>query len=392
MEMERRTLEGEYNRLMTQIGVAFRNDAGFRNGINYVKGLLGPAERKNGWQISEYLGEVTPDRMQNLIRRGRYSSDIIRDVTREYIVDNLGEGEGVLIVDDTGFIKKGDKSCGVQRQYTGTAGKIENCQIGVFLIYANMKGHSPIDRRLYLPEGWTEDSGRLKEAGVPESVGFQTKPEMSFEMIKEATAAGVKYEWVTGDCAYGDYREMRQWLELEDKSYVLCVSGKEYIWRSGEYVSVASILMGLPESGWRKVSCGIGSKGEREYEWQFIDMCGSAGWKRLMLIRRNKTNKGDMQAHICYGREDTTEERFIEIEGMRWQVETSFEECKGEVGMDHYEVRTYTGWYNHITFAMVAQALLTVLSAKSYDGRSMQEHDPKSCSLEAFKKKRKMRG
>ena len=396
----------EYNKLMTRVGSIFSSNPGFENAQNYIKGLLGSAERKNGWQLSEYLGETSPYKMQQFIYRGEYSADGCRDILREYVKDNIGEEDGVLIPDDTGFLKKGKKSCGVKRQYTGTAGRIENCQVGVFLSYASTKGHSPIDRRLYMPEEWIDDSSRLVEAGVPKGVKFQTKPQMALEMIRKATEAGVPYEWVTGDCACGDYRGIRQWLEKNDKCYVLCVSGKESIWKDSKKTTVGNLLKSLPNEKWYKASCGDGSKGERVYDWMALEiesdwrpaLFGEApeGWKRVMLVRRSQTDHDDMRAHICYAPKDTPNEKLIAVAGTRWTVESCFQETKSEVSMDQYEVRSHDGWYRHITFACLAVALLTVVAHLSSvspgsDGKTLQQLEPGLGSLDEFKKKRNLR-
>jgi SRSO17 transposase len=360
---------------------------------NYIKGLLGTAERKNGWQLAEYLGEKTPYSIQQFLYRGRFSADAIRDITRDYVGEKLGEEDGVLVVDETGFLKQGKKSCGVKRQYSGTAGRIENCQIGVFLTYASNKGHAPIDRRLYMPEEWIDDEQRRKEAGVPESLAFQTKPRMALEMIQAASAAGIPYKWVTGDCVYGDYRTMRTWLEESQKSYVMCVSGKEYVWKGYKQVSIGSILKDLPAGGWFEASCGDGSKGARIYDWLTVEMNRPAreGWKRCLLVRRSKADPKELRAYICFGFEDTSDSKFVEVAGTRWTVETCFKESKSETGLDQYEVRGYDGWYKHITFSCIALALITVLSSNSLDTKSIQQHEPSVSSLEAFKKGRNLR-
>ena len=297
------------------------------------------------------------------------------------------------MVDETGFLKQGKKSCGVKRQYSGTAGRIENCQIGVFLSYAGPKGHAPIDRRLYIPEEWIKDEERRKGAGIPETAVFQTKPQMALEMIQEATAAGIPYKWVTGDCVYGDYRDIRMWLEKNDKCYAMSVSGKEYIWVGFEQVSVSSILKNLPEEGWVEASCGDGSKGARVYDWLIweINAPPKEGWKRWMMVRRSKTDPKDIRAYICGAPSETTHQKLIEVAGTRWTVESCFKESKSEVGLDQYEVRSYDGWYKHVTFACIALALITVLSSKSLDTKSLQEHNPASNSLDEFKKKRNLR-
>jgi SRSO17 transposase len=392
VEIRDREIEREYNDFIGRLGKVFYSDPGFRMAQKYIEGLLGTAERKNGWQISEYLGEETPYSIQQFIYRGRFSADEIRDITREYIGEKLGEEDGVLVVDETGFLKRGTKSCGVKRQYSGTAGRIENCQIGVFLTYAGTKGHAPIDRQLYMPEEWINDKERLKEAGVPETVIFQTKPQMALEMIKDATVAGIPYKWVTGGCVYGDYRKIRPWLEDNQKCYVMNVSAKEYIWKGTQQVKIGSVLMNLPDEGWFEASCGDGSKGVRIYDWLTVDMNQpvSEDWKRCMLVRRSKTDPDELRAYICFGSADTPDSKFVEVAGTRWTVEMCFAESKSEAGLDQYEVRSYNGWYKHITFSCAAMALITVLSSNSLDTKSIQQHNPASSSLEAFKKGRNL--
>jgi SRSO17 transposase len=388
MERNNREIEVEYSKLMNRIGNVFFGELGYKNAQNYIRGLIGSAERKNGWQLSEYIGEKSPEKLQQFIYRGSYSADALRDELRGYVAENIGEEDGVMVVDDTGFIKQGVKSCGVQRQYTGTLGKICNCQIGVFLTYASSRGHSPIDRRLYIPESWLEDRTRSREAGIPEDTKFQTKPKMALEMIQEATAALVPYTWVTGDCAYGDYDEMRNWLEENGKCYVLNISSKEYI----DGFKIGNLLYKLPADGWFEASCGRGSKGERIYDWQIIETSGNKpdGFKRVILVRRSKSEPEEMKAYIAYAPNDTPDLRLVEVAGTRWTVETCFKESKGEVGLDHYEVRSYTGWYNHITFSLLAMALLTVLSSKSLDTKTFAQHDPKTKSLDDFKRGRNL--
>lgn len=392
MEVNKREIDQEFNNLMYRLAPVFSGEPAFKNAQKYIKGLLGPVERKNGWQMAEYLGESTPYAIQQFIYRGRFSADEMRDIGRSYVAEHLGDEDGVLVVDETGFLKQGDKSCGVKRQYSGTAGRVENCQIGVFLTYAGSKGHCPIDRRLYLPIEWANDSKRRKEAGVPEEIDFRTKPQLALRMIKGATEAGVAYRWVTGDCVYGDNRVIREWLERNRKSYVLCLSSKEYINDGEQYASVGSILKTLPAEGWFEASCGDGSKGARLYDWQIIEIAPprEEGFKRWLLVRRSQEDSGDMRAYICFAPVGTPATKLIEVAGTRWTVETCFKESKSEVGLDEYEFRSYDGWYKHITFACIALALLTVLSSHSLDTKSFQEHDPSASSLEAFKKGRNL--
>lgn len=392
VDIENREYEEQFNELTVRIGKEFANELGFANMRKYLRGLLGNAERKNGWQMAEYLGESTPYALQQFIYRGRYSADGLRDDLRAYVIEEMGAEEVVLVVDETGFLKQGKKSCGVMRQYSGTAGRIENCQVGVFMTYASHKGHAPIDRRLYIPKEWLDDPKRCKEAGIPETVEFRTKPQMALEMIQEATIAGVPYKWVTGDCVYGDYTDIRMFLEENEKCYVMNVSGKAYVWRGYKQVSAGSILKSLPEEGWFEASCGDGSKGERLYDWLTlpINPGTTQGFERSMLIRRSKSTPDELRAYICFAPTDMPKQKLIEVAGTRWTVESCFKESKGEVGLDQYEVRSYDGWYRHITFACIALAFLTVLSCRSFDRKAFQQHNPASSSLEAFKRGRNL--
>jgi SRSO17 transposase len=348
------------------------------------------ADRKNGWQLAEQLGERTPYKIQQFLYRGVWDVDMVRDDLRGYVSNRLGEADGVLIVDDTGFLKQGKKSAGVKRQYSGTAGRVENCQIGVFLTYCGTKGYTVLDRGLYLPKEWVEDKARCREAGIPEDVSFRTKPEMALEMIKAAYDANVPFTWVSGDCAYGDYRDIRMYLESIGKRYVMSVSGKESLWIGLRQYKVSRLLESLPEAGWERLSAGAGSKGEKMYDWFYADINSpEAGWKRRFLVRRNISNPEQLRAYICCCPSETQLPELVRIAGTRWTVEMCFAESKGEVGLDHYEVRSYSGWYRHITMAMCAHALLSVLKASEQDfSCTLQIPAVTSDSLWAFKKGR----
>jgi SRSO17 transposase len=262
----------EMDKLMDQIGPVFATISGREQAKKYILGLMSPIERKNGWQMAESLGQKTPYAIQQFLYRGQWSADQLRDCMRTYVKEGLGDPEAVLVVDETGFLKQGKKSCGVMRQYSGTAGRVENCQVGVFLTYTSSQGFTMLDRRLYLPKEWAEDKQRCLAAGVPEEVEFQTKPQIALEMIQEAVKAGVPFTWVTGDSIYGDFRDIRMWLESEGKQYVLCVSGKEDVWRGLKQHRVSRLLEGLPEEGWIRDSAGEGSKGERLYDWMLLHL------------------------------------------------------------------------------------------------------------------------
>ena len=393
MEVSTWEMDSEYLNLTHRISGVFPNEASFMNAKKYLTGLLSPIERKNGWQMAEGVGDATPYSLQQFLYRGRFSADRLRDELRRYVNDTVGEEDGVLVVDETGFLKQGKMSCGVKRQYSGTAGRIENCQIGVFLTYASAKGHAAIDRRLYIPEDWFGDRERCRKAGIPETVNFITKPRMALEMIQDATAAGVMYRWVTGDCVYGDYRTIRLWLEEQRKGYALCVSGKEHVQLGWKRVSVGSILKGLSADGWFEASCGEGSKGARVYDWQAIGIGFDQpdGWNRQLLVRRSKTKPEDMRAYVCFAPHGTSVTKLVRIAGTRWTVERVFAESKSKVGLDHYEVRSHDGWYKHITFSCLALAMLTGISSHSGDKLTIQQHMPSSSSLDEFKKGRGLR-
>jgi SRSO17 transposase len=331
----------------------------------YLRGLLSPAERKNSWQLAEVSGDVTPYGFQHLLRRALWHPDAVRNELRRYILQHLGEPGAVLVIDETGFLKKGRHSAGVARQYSGTAGRIENCQIGVFLAYASRLGHALLDRELYVPEEWTGDRERCRRAGIPEDRRFATKPQLANEMLHRARAAGVPARWVTGDSVYGDDRRLRLWLEAQPQAYVLAVSGKEYVWLGWRQRQVKTILAALPEDGWTRLSAGDGAKGPRWYDWRWLPLAEplEPSWCRWLLVRRSVSEPTEVRAYVVFAPQESTLAEVVRVAGSRWTIEQLFEAAKGEVGLDHYEVRSWTGWYRHITLAMWALALLTVLRA-----------------------------
>ena len=392
------TFTTELDKLMSNIKTCFSGTKGIRSATKYITALLSPIERKNGWQMAEAQGEKSPYAIQQFLYRGRWDADKLMGCCREYVKEELGDDDATLIIDDTGFIKKGKMSAGVARQYSGTAGKIENCQIGVFLTYSSPKGFATIDRGLYLPKEWTDDIDRCKAGGVPESRGFITKPQMALDMLKLAHESDMPYSFVTADSAYGDCRDIGMWLESVGKSYVLAVSGKAYVWQGFRQHRVSEILKTISESryddSWHRISCGGGSKGERLYDWLLMGLNTppSEGFLRYLLVRRSITDSTDLQAYICFCPEDTSFERLINIAGTRWQIEQNFEELKGEVGLDNYEVRSYDGWYKHITLACLAHALLVVIKASIQNDSAFHAamEINKQDSLEGFKKGRNL--
>jgi SRSO17 transposase len=331
----------------------------------YLRGLLSEAERKNSWQVAEVCGESTPYGFQYLLSRADWDADVVRDELRTSIRQHLGDANGVLVLDETGFLKKGRHSAGVARPYSGTAGKVENCQIGVCVSYASPLGHALLDRELYLPKEWMDDRERCRQAGIPDDRRFATKPQLARQMLARAFAAGVPATWVTGDSVYGDNRERRRWLESQLQAYVLAVSGKEYVWRGAQPSQVKTLLASLPAKGWTRLSAGDGAKGPRGYDWRWLPLADplQPGWRRWLLVRRSLSEPTDLTASVVFAPQATPLEEVVQVAGSRWTVESGFEAAKGEVGLDHSEVRNWTGWYRHITLAMWAYARLVVMRA-----------------------------
>jgi SRSO17 transposase len=358
----------------------------------YLRGLLGSTERKNTWQLAEILGEATPYALQQFLYRSVWDAEALRDTLRERVVESLGEKDAVLVVDETGFIKKGTHSAGVQRQYSGTAGRIENCQIGVFLSYASSKGHAFLDRALYLPRSWIDDPLRCRKVGIPEQTPFSTKQELAGTMLARAFLSGVPFRWVTGDCVYGDYRPLRLWLESIPKGYVLAVSGKEYVNIAFGQHRVSRLLEDVPQEGWTRLSAGQGSKGQRLYDWLCLPLMDPlrAGWGRSLLIRRSLSAPEELVAYVCFAPKETALQKLVAVAGSRWTIESAFEEAKGEVGLDQYEVRGFEEWYRHITLALLAHAFLAGLRAKTPEViPGVKKRGPRRrASLRAFKRSR----
>ncbi len=340
----------------------------------YLLGLLSSVERKNCWQLAEQAGHARPGPMQRLLRYARWDADAVRDDLRAYAAEHLGADGGVLVVDETGFLKKGRSSAGVQRQYTGTAGRIENSQVGVFLALATSRGRALIDRRLYLPEhSWSDNPERRTAAGIPETVQFATKPTLALEMIAAALDAGIAASWVTGDEAYGQDPQLRAALETRGTGYVLAVacSMRVRINHGRTAVRADIVTDRLPATAWQRHSAGNGAKGPRYYDWAWIHI--GTGSHRHLLIRRNRST-GELAFYLCWSPTEVPLSELVRVAGARWSVEECFQAAKSQVGLDHYQVRHWTSWHRHITLAMLALAFLTALASDAVPERPAHAH------------------
>ena len=362
-----RAWAAEIEAVGARIGGRFARSEPRQRAIGYVRGLLSGTERKNGWQLAEHLGDPTPDGVQHLLARADWDADDVRDDLTAYVAEHLGDPGGVLVVDETGFLKKGALSVGVARQYSGTAGRIENSQVGVFLGYATAKGRALLDRALYLPKEWAADNTRRKRAGVPKAVEFATKLVLARRMIDRAVAAGVPARWVTADAVYGSDYHFRAALEGHGLGYVVGVR-TDFAVRAGlRQVRAKALLAEVPADGWHRLSCGVGSKGPRVYDWARLrtaapepDEC-----TRWLLIRRSASDPSDVAYFACGGPPATTLDDLVRVAGKRWAIEDLFELAKGDCGLDEYEVRGWVGWHRHVTLSLWALAVVAVIRSRA---------------------------
>jgi SRSO17 transposase len=355
-----------FDALAEEIGPCFRRQDLRAQATGYLRGLLGRVERKNSWQLAEHLGREKPYGIQRLLGRACWDADGLRNELIRYASQHLiGPGDrGVLIVDETGFLKKGEKSAGVQRQYSGTAGRIENCQIGVFLALATARGRALIDRALYLPESWCADESRCREAGVPETVQFATKPQLAIKMLRNAFDAGLKPAYVLADEVYGSDGKFRRFLEQRGQPFVVAVSSRQSLWMNLAQQRVDEIAADISSQSWFRLSIAEGAKGPRVYDWVAAKwgVRTEAGLTRWLLIRRNIQTQ-ELAYYFCAACADATARDLAIAAGQRWAIEVCFEAAKQETGLDEYEVRSWDGWHRHITLSMLALAFLSVIRA-----------------------------
>ena len=353
---------GELGVLQGRLRPYFARRETRQRAIAYIKGLLSDIPRKNGWQLAEQAGENTPDGMQRLLGSSVWDAEAVRVELQTYIVEELGEPEAVLVVDETGFLKQGPFSAGVKRQYSGTAGRIANCQVGVFLAYASRRGHVLLNRALYVPQEWINHPARCQQAGMPDKLPFATKPELARQMLEQALKDQVPFAWVTGDSIYGGDRRLRLWLEDQDIAFVLAIAKDEPLWSGFQQQRADTRLAAVPAEAWQRLSCGEGAKGPRLYDWVLVPL------PRLMqsdtiqhaLLARRSLSDGELAYYVVFAAAETRLQTLVNVAGQRWKVEECFELAKDEVGLDHSEVRHWVGWYRHITLVMWTLAYLTV--------------------------------
>src|SRR5678816_1057314 len=355
----------------------FRQERVATNAGLFLEGLLGDEQRKTGWMRAEAAGDPGPWRQQAILGRGDWDADALRDIVRDYVVEHLADDDAVLVVDETGFLKQGKASCGVARQYTGSAGKITNCQIGVFATYVSRHGHGFIDRALYLPKSWTDDPTRLKATYVPSTVDFATKPQLAATMITRAIATAVPFRWVAGDTVYG-VGDIERDLRRAGKGYVLGV-GASHVFRSwGNRRAIAGTAADIAEtleaSAWLRLSAGLGTKGPRLHDWCYLELAdleaegfteqSDSLWTRGLLIRRHIAD-GDLAYFTTWCPAGTSIDKLVRVEGHRWAIEDSFETAKNEFGLDHNETRSWHGWHRHVSLVMLAFAMMAAIQRQA---------------------------
>ncbi len=343
----------------------------------FLDGLLGPERRKTGWMRAEAAGDPGPWRQQAILGRGRWEADALRDLVRDYALETLADQDAVLVLDETGFLKQGKGSCGVARQYTGSAGKITNCQIGVFAAYVSRHGHAFIDRALYLPKAWTDDPARLAAGHVPPGTTFATKPRLALVMIERAIAAGVPFAWVAADSVYG-VGEIETALRRAGKGYVLGVTSSHPFNAWGDKPLLAGtaeeIAQALPASAWVRLSAGDGTKGPRLHDWAYLELADleaaeyddsrSGLWTRGLLVRRSIAD-GELAYFTTWCPAGTGIAMLVKVEGHRWAIEDAFETAKTELGLDHNETRSWHGWHRHVSLVMLAFAMLAAIQYRA---------------------------
>lgn len=360
------TWRADLEALVARMGPLFRRSEARARAGCVLRGLLSQIERKNGWQLAEAIGEADPHGVQRLLSEAVWDADAVRDELQQYVGSALGMPAGILVADESGFPKKGTHSVGVARQYCGTLGKVENCQVAVFLSYASARGHAFLDRALYLPQSWAKDVPRLRAAGVPDDVRFATKPELVRRMLAHARRADIPHAWVVADSVYGDDGALRADLEARQEAYLLGVSAHHVLWEAGEGQQARVLIGALPASAWTRLSAGRGSQGERLFDWCWLQLAppDEQGMVRWLVGRRSVGASPKVVSFRGYGPAATTLAALAQVSGARWTIEECLEEGKGLTGLDQYEVRGWVPWHRHLTLALLAHAFLAVTRAQ----------------------------
>ena len=357
-----------FDELMGRVAGRFGRVEPRRRARAFVLGLLSDLPRKNCWTIAEHAGDSSPGGMQHLLGRARWDADGVRDDLRDYVIGHLGDPGAVLVVDETGDVKKGTATAGVQRQYTGTAGRTENAQVAVYLAYVAPAGHALIDRELYLPRSWIADPGRCQAAGIPAGTGFATKPALARRMLARTLDAGVPAAWAAGDEVYGNDPGLRADLENRETGYVLAVACTHRFTTGLRTSRAGELARRLPRPAWQRYSAGPGAKGHRFYDWAWICTDPGLPGHRWLLIRRNRHTK-ELAFYRCYSPWPVPLATLVKVAGCRWPVEENFQASKGLAGLDEHQVRTWTSWHRWVTLAMLALAFLTITAATEHGTR-----------------------
>lgn len=360
--------EVELSALKARLGPRFGRRELRESAAAFLDGVLSGVERKTGWLLAEQAGEARPYRMQSLLGRSRWEADALMHDVRSYVVAALGDPDGVLVVDETGFLKKGEHSVGVGRQYSGTAGRIENCQIGVFLSYASRFGHALIDRRLYLPKDWAEDQARRTQAAVPDDQHFMTKPQVARDLVATALEAGIPCAYVLADALYGSDKSLRVMLEQREQPHVLAVRSNERLMAGSFHTrTAAEIAAAVAPGDWQRLAAGEGAKGPRLYDWARVRLFRlqepGQRFDHWLLVRRSLRDPSERAYYVVFAPADVSLAELAGVGGLRWTIETCFETAKDELGLDHCEARSWHAWHRHMALVMAALAFLAKLRA-----------------------------
>jgi SRSO17 transposase len=367
----------EFNDVLNRIDSLFVHPGSRKHAEQYLRGLLAPIERKNGWTIAQHVGEKEPKAMQRFLNLALWDADTLRDILGDYVIEHVNDPHGILVADPTGFAKKGRKSAGVQRQYSGTLGRIDNCQIGTFLAYVTSnRDRVLIDRELYIPQhSWFADPDRCAEAAIPEDLTFTTRPRQVMAMIERARWSELTFSWFTADEEFGQNPHLRAYLEEVGLAYVMAVpQTTTFTDRTGRDVVIGKHAARLAPNDWQRRACGIGAKGFRVYDWALLD---SADPDHQYLIRRS-LDDGELAFYHCYNPRREGVGDLVRVAGARWPIEECFESSKGGVGLDDYQVRLYHAWYRHITLAMLAHAFLALCARHHKNKKGNNDTPPEN--------------